>query len=174
MKLTSVVRSTGAAGIALAAAIGLSASPAFAAAQVQHQNGSIPAGFPWDLGPSPVGLPPSCQFPNGDANFVFGSGTYVSHGTSNANGDWGGMTLEGPALFFEDTTQIAQGHLTVWEGGGNNAKGQNEGGLTVDFGGTTLTGGTVQIHVNGQMTIPANSSTGVPTANVTNVEVSCS
>lgn len=174
MRPLSVVRSAGAAGLALTAAIGLYASPAFAAATTGTQTGNIPAGYPWDLGPSPSGLPASCTFPNADANFVFLSGTYVSHGTMNNNGDWGGFTAEGEAVFYEDTTQIAQGHLTIWFGGGNNSpdRGQNEGGMTVDFTGTGPSG-SVQIHVNGHMTTPANSSTGLPTADVLNVTVTC-
>ena len=174
MKSTSIARCGIVAG-ALVAAVGLNTSAAFGAAQVQHENGSIPAGTPWPLGSDPAGLPQSCQFPNGFANFVFQSGTYVSHGTGNANGDWGGMTLEGPAVFLEDTTPIGQGHLTIWEGGGNNAidRGQNEGGITVNFTGT-VSGQNVQIHVNEHMTVPANSPTGAPTANVQNVTVTCS
>jgi len=174
MKSTSIARCGIVAG-ALAAAGLCASTPSFAApAQVQHQNGSIPAGFPWDLGPSPTGVG-SCPFSNGDANFVFESGTFVSHGTSNANGDWGGLTAQGTALFYEDATQIAEGHLTIWEGGGNNAldRGQGEGGLTLDFTGTG-TGVSVQIHVNVHGTVPANSSTGLPTSNVLNVQVSCS
>jgi len=180
MKPASVVRDGIIAGtVTLAAALGLYASPAFAAAQVQHLNASIPAGTPFDLGPSPVGLPASCPFPNDDANFVFASGSVVMHESSNANGDWGGETLQGPAAMYEGSTPIGQGHLTVWFGGGNNSptRGQNEGGFTANYTGTDSTGpdstGTVQIHVNGQMTIPANSSTGAPTAEVLNVNVTC-
>ena len=174
MKPISIARCGIVAG-ALVAAVGLNTSSAFGAAQVQHENGSIPAGTPWGLGPDPAGLPQSCQFPNGYANFVFQSGTYVSHGTSNANGDWGGLTLEGPAVFLEDSTPIGQGHLTIWEGGGNNAidRGQGEGGITVNFTGTA-SGQNVQIHVNEHMTVPANSPTGEPTATVVNVTVTCS
>lgn len=169
MKPMSVVRFGIVAG-AIAAA-GLSAAPAFGApAQVDHQNGAIPAGYPWDLGPSPAGLPQTCQFPNNDANFVFQSGTFVSHGTGNANGDWGGLTAQGPAVFYEDSTPIAQGHLTIWEGGGNNAKAQTEGGFTLDFAGSGASG-TVQIHVNGHMTTNAQ---GQPTAGGLNVNVTCS
>lgn len=166
MKPTSVVRcGIIAGGLALAGGIGLYAAPAFGAVQA---NGSIPPGTPFDIGPSPNGLPSNCQFPNGDANFVFLSGSFVSHDTNNANGDWGGLTAQGTAEFLEDNTSIAQGHLTVWEGGGNNARGQSEGGMTVNF-----TGEGIQIHVNAHGTLPANSSTGLPTANVLNVTVTC-
>jgi hypothetical protein len=167
MKPISVVRSAGAAGLAMTAAIGLYAAPAFGAVQA---SGSIAPGTPFDIGPAPNGLPSSCTFTNGDANFVFSSGSFVAHDTSNANGDWTGFTAQGTAEFLEDSTQVGQGHLTVWEGGGNNAKGQNEGGLTVNFTGT-VSGGTVQIHVNGQMTTNAQ---GQPTADILNVGISCS
>lgn len=165
MKSTSIARCGIVAG-AIVAATGLYAAPAFAGIQA---SGSIPAGTPWDLGPSPVPLPQSCTFPNADANFVFQSGSFVAHDTTNNNGDWGGLTAQGTAVFYEDSTPIAQGHLTIWEGGGNNARGQSEGGMTVNF-----TGGGIQIHVNGHGTVPANSSTGLPTANVQNVTVTCS
>jgi hypothetical protein len=137
------------------------AVPAFATAQ----TGSV-AGMTFDLGPSPVGLPSSCNFPNADANFVYLNGNGVFHGTSNKNGDWGGQTAEGTAVFYEDTTQIAVGHLTIWGGGGNNAKGQTEGGLTLNF-----TSSVVSIHVNAHQTTNAS---GTPTANALNVQVTCS
>ena len=165
MKTMSVVRSAGAAALIAAAAIGLYASPAFASAQ----TGSIPAGTPFDIGPSPVGLPPSCPFPNDDANFVFLSGNQVQHETQNANGDWGGMTMEGIAVFYENTTPLYQGHLTIWGGGGNNGKAQSEGGMTLDFHGTGQ-GGTLQLHANFHSTTNAN---GQPTANVQNISISC-
>lgn len=170
MKPASISRFGIVAGLALAASTGLNASTAFAAAQVQHFKGSI-AGMPFNLGPSPAGLPPSCQFDNNDANFVFQSGTGVFHDTTNNNGDWGGATFQGTAVFYEDSTAIAQGHLTVWEGGGTNYpnQGQTESGLTANFTGTGP-GGTVQIHVNGHMT---SNAQGQPTADVTNVQVSC-
>jgi hypothetical protein len=169
MKPISVVRYAGAAGLALTATMGLYATPAFGAVQA---NGSIAPGTPFDIGPAPNGLPSSCTFTNGDANFVFSSGSFVAHDTTNANGDWGGLTAQGTAEFLENSTQLGQGHLTVWEGGGNNAKGQNEGGFTANFTGT-VSGETVQIHVNGHMTVPANSATGLPTVNDLNVTVSC-
>jgi hypothetical protein len=140
---------------------GLAVAPAGATAQTFDA-----AGTPFDLGPSPVGLPSNCSFPNGDANFLFLSGHGVEHGSSNKNGDWGGETLTGTAQFYEDSTLIDTGHLTIWEGGGNNSKGQNEGGLTLNFSGSSVT-----IHVNGHMT---QSASGKMTANVVNVQVTCS
>jgi hypothetical protein len=69
-------------------------------------------------------------------------------------------------VFFEDSTQIAVGHLTIWGGGGNNARGQNEGGLTLNFSSTS-----VLIHVNFHQTTNAS---GTPTANAVNIQVACS
>lgn len=141
---------------------------AFVAASAAHATavtGSA-AGMTFDLGPSPIGLPSNCQFPNGDANFLFLGGSTVSHDSSNKNGDWGGQTAQGPATFFEDSTAIATGHLTIWGGGGGNSKGQNEGGMTLNF-----TSSTVSIHVNFHQTVNAN---GVPTASPANVQVVCS
>lgn len=163
MKRISILRTAGAAGI-IAAGLGLSAAPAFGAAQTGNA-----AGQTFDLGPDPAGLPASCPFANGDANFVFQSGNMVMHDTSNKNGDWGGMTIEGTALFSEGTTPLYQGHLTIWEGGGNNAQSQNEGGFTLDFTGTG-DGGTLAIHVNGHNT---TNSHGTSTASVNNGTVTC-
>jgi hypothetical protein len=143
----------------------LPASAAFATAQ--HSSA---AGMPFDIGPSPVGLPANCPFANGDANFVFLDGNTVQHGTSNANGDWGGQTAEGTAVFSEGTTPLYQGHLTIWGGGGNNASGQTETGFTLNFSGTGACG-SLSIHANAHMT---TNNAGTPTANVTNVSVTCS
>ena len=136
-------------------------------AQATAVTGSA-AGMTFDLGPSPVGLPSSCEFPNADANFLFTGGSTVSHDSTNKNGDWGGETAQGPAIFYEDSTEITTGHLTIWGGGGNNAKGQNEGGLTLNF---TSWDGSLTIHVNFHQTVNAN---GTPTANNGNVQVVCS
>jgi hypothetical protein len=137
---------------------------AAAGAQATATTGSA-AGMTFDLGPSPVGLPSTCQFANGDANFLFLGGSTVFHESSNKNGDWGGQTAQGPATFFEDSTAIATGHLTIWGGGGNNSQGQSAGGLTLNF-----TSSTVSIHVNFHQTVNAK---GVPTANPANVKVVC-
>lgn len=141
------------------------ATSAFATAQ----TGSA-AGLTFDLGPSPTGLPSSCWFPNGDANFQYLSGNVVQHDSANKNGDWGGETAEGTANFFEGTTWIAQGHLTIWGGGGNNAQAQTEGGMTINFTGAGP-GGSLRIHVNFHGT---TNAAGTPTANVLNVGVDCS
>lgn len=167
MKPASLVRGIVAGPLMVAAAVGLYASPAFAAAQVQHQNGDI-TGMEFPLGPSPVDLPSSCQFNPGFASFLFTSGTGVFHETDNNNGSWGGETLQGQAVFYLDSTPVDQGHLTVWEGGGDNYPNhsQSEGGLTLTFNGAT-----VQIHVSGHMTTNAQ---GTPTAEIENVQISCS
>lgn len=167
MKKLSIIRSVGAVGAAglIAAGISLGSAPAFAAAQ----TGSA-AGMPFDLGPDPAGLPATCPFSNGDANLVFQSGTVVGHDTSNKNGDWGGMTAQGDAIFYEGTTPLYEGHLTIWGGGGNNAQAQTEGGLTLNFNGTGDSG-SLQIHVNFHST---TNNQGTPTANVANASVTCS
>ncbi|MCU1494244.1 MAG: hypothetical protein JWO62_2008 [Acidimicrobiaceae bacterium] len=150
---------------ATAAAVLLPASAAFASAQ--HSSA---AGLTFDIGPSPAGLPSNCPFGNGDANFVFLNGNTVSHDTTNANGDWGGDTAEGTAVFYEGTVALYQGHLTIWNGGGNNAKAQSESGLTLDFSGTGA-GGRLTIHANAHGT---TNAAGTPTSNVLNVNISCS
>jgi hypothetical protein len=139
---------------------GLAAAPAGATAE--HAPA---AGMTFDLGPNPNGLPASCPFANGDANFVFLSGKGVDHESVNNNGDWGGETVQGTAQFYEDSTLIDTGHLTIWGGGGNNAKAQTEGGLTLNFVGSSVT-----IHVNFHSTTNAH---GTPTSNVLNVQVTC-
>jgi hypothetical protein len=140
---------------------GFVASPALAGGAA---HGSA-QGMTFDLGSDPNGLPSSCQFANGDANFVFLSGSGVAHESSNKNGDWGGETVQGPAQFYEGSTLIDTGHLTIWGGGGNNAKAQTEGGLTLNFVGSAVT-----IHVNFHGT---TNAAGTPTSNVVNVEVTC-
>src|SRR5437899_4559096 len=125
-----------------AGALLIPAGPAFAAA-AEHASA---AGMTIDLGPSPVGLPPNCPFANGDANFVFLGGSAVQHDTQNANGDWFGFTVEGTAVFYEGTDALYQGHLTIWGGGGNNAKAQSEIGRTLTFNGTGA-GGRLAIHI---------------------------
>lgn len=179
-------RSLGAATAALLFASGstfLSMPGALAAAG--HPN---PVGHVIDIGPDPVGLPGNCPFPNNDASFLVTSGNAVGHETSNKNGDWGGFTFEGTVTFREtpysgfdsngnpiDTgapVSLYTGHLTYWEGGGNNATGQNEGGGTVNFSGTSLSGSaTLRIHANFHGTM---SSSGNTVGNVLNVSVTCS
>jgi hypothetical protein len=143
----------------------LPASAALAAAQ----HGSA-AGMTIDLGPSPTGLPANCPFANGDANLTYLSGNAVQHGTSNNNGDWGGETSEGTAVFSEGSEPLYQGHLTEWDGGGNNAKAQTEFGETLTFHGTG-DGGTLDLQVTFHGTTNAS---GTPTANVQNVSITCS
>jgi hypothetical protein len=164
MKPTHVLRYAAAAGAIAGAAMGF-APHAFAALA---QTGSA-AGMPFDLGPSPVGLPANCPFPNGDANFIFQSGTVVQHDSSNKNGNWGGMTAEGAAEFYDGTTPLYQGHLTLWEGGGNNAQAQSENGFTLDFNGSGAAG-TLHVHVDAHGT---TNNAGAQTANHQNISISC-
>jgi hypothetical protein len=150
-------------------AVGVMAFSPAAPALASAQTGSA-AGIPFDLGPSPVGLPSNCPFANSDANFVFQNGTFVSHGVTNKNGDWFGITAEGPAVFSEDTTALYQGHLTIWFGVGNNAKAQTENGFTLDYHGTGP-GGSLAIHVDGHTTTNAGGTT---TATPQHVHITCS
>jgi hypothetical protein len=163
---------------ALAAGAGgmlLSTSAAFADPTTQHMhaNGSA-AGMAVDISSDPAGLPSNCPFPNDDGNFIFISGNAVSHGTANANGDWGGQTAEGTATFYENdgttNTPWYTGHLTLWGGGGNNAKSQAVNGNTLDFHGTGAAG-SLDIHANFHQTFNA---AGTQTANVENIHVTCS
>jgi hypothetical protein len=137
-----------------------------------HANGSA-AGLTMDLGPTPS-LPSNCPFPNQDANLIFLDGHAVNHDTSNKNGDWGGFTAEGTATFYESdgttNTPWYTGHLTVWGGGGNNAQSQGEGGSTMTYHGTGAAGN-LDIHANFHSTFNA---AGTPTANVLNVNITCS
>lgn len=149
-----------------AGALLLPATPAFASA-AQHAPA---AGMTFDLGPAPSALPANCPFANGDANFAFLSGTAVQHDTQNANGDWGGFTVQGTAVFYEGTDALYQGHLTIWAGAGNNAKAQTENGFTLSFNGTG-TGGSLAIHITQHATTNAN---GTPTSNVLNLNITCS
>jgi hypothetical protein len=148
------------------AALVLPATPAFASA-AEHQPA---AGLTFDLGPAPSGLPANCPFQNGDANFAFLSGTAIQHDTQNANGDWGGFTAQGTAVFYEGTDALYQGHLTIWGGGGNNAKAQTEGGLTLSFNGVGV-GGSLSVHITQHATTNAS---GTPTSNVLDVNITCS
>ena len=169
MKRKAVVRTALSGAVLGLGLCGVMASPAFGAAQ----TGSV-AGLPIDIGQAPTGLPASCPFPNDDANFVFLSGNGVQHESVNKNGDWGGMTAEGTAIFFENNgktnTPLYEGHLTLWGGGGNNSQLQNEGGQTLDFHGTGP-GGSLSIHANFHTTVNAKGSM---TSNVLNVNISCS
>jgi hypothetical protein len=155
------IRLAGGATLATLGLLGLGAAPAFATAQTFD-----PTGMTIDIGPSPVGLPSNCPFPNGDANFVYLNGNGVGHESVNKNGDWGGQTTTGTAQFYEGTTLIDTGHLTIWGGGGNNSRGQTQGGQTLNFVGSSVT-----IHVNFHGTI---SASGNQVGNVLNVQVTCS
>lgn len=101
----------------------------------------------------------------------FADGNTVFHFTSNKNGDWGGGTAEGTAVFTtSDGTPEYTGHATEWFGGGNNAGGQSEQGFTVNFNGSGPAGA-IHIHANGHMT---TNNAGTPTSNVNSGTVTCS
>lgn len=100
----------------------------------------------------------------------FAGGNAVFHGTENKNGDWGGFTAEGPAVFTtSDGTVQYTGHATEWGGGGNNSGGQSEGGFTLNFNGTGVAGA-ISIHVDQHST---TNNAGTPTNNILNATVSC-
>jgi hypothetical protein len=120
-----------------------------------------------------VTLPGNCPaFLTTDAwELNFTSGNAVQHGTENKNGDWGGGTVEGPAILtMSDGTPEYSGHATAWFGGGNNSGGQSEGGFTLTFNGSG-TAGTISIHVDQHST---TNNSGTPTSNVFHVTVTCS
>jgi hypothetical protein len=146
-----------------------------------------PGGHVIGLGPSPTGVG-NCTFANDDASFLTVSGNVVVHDTSNKNGDWGGLTFEGTAIFQEapyngfssdgnpidigPPVHLYEGHLSYWSGGGNNAGGQSEGGFTADFHGTAIRGtGTLDLHVTVHGT---TNNAGTPTNSVGNVNATCS
>ena len=149
----------------MGAVIGIPATGAFAAA-----SHSDPTGMVLDLGPNQGGLPANCPFPNGDAALTITSGNFVSHFTSNNNGGWGGETLTGQAVFSENGTPLYAGHLTTWDGAGNNAKAQTENGDTLTFHGSGPAG-SLDIHANFH---GITNAAGTLTANVQNVKVTCS
>ena len=153
------------AAVAVGVAVGIPASGAFAAA-----SHSDPTGMVLDIGSSPTGVPANCPFANGDAAFTISSGNAVIHDSTNKNGDWGGSTITGQAVFSEDGTPLYSGHLTTWQGGGGNIQGQNEGGETLTFHGTGAAG-SLDLHVNFHGTV---SASGNMVGNVVNVNVTCS
>jgi hypothetical protein len=125
------------------------------------------------------------------AVLVFSSGNTVSHFSSNKNGDWGGDTMEGNATITlytnapadpSDPTSLPTGqdpsvgpftgHVTQWGGGGNNSKGQGEGGDTFSFHGVSPSGATIDVQQHSHQTFSANG--GTLTANVSAGSVTCS
>lgn len=153
-----------------------------ALASTGHPN---PAGMTLDIGPSPTGVG-ACPFSNQDASFMFDSGNAVFYGTENKNGEWGGLNIEGTAVFQEapysgfdsmdnpiDTgppVPLYTGHVHIWQGDGNNAKMQSEQGFTLDFQGSGPLG-TLDLHVNSHTTMNAS---GAMTASSTDVKATCS
>jgi hypothetical protein len=133
------------------------------------------------------GPPPGCPVQTGPNAIVSDNGNGVMHGETNKNGDWGGETFEGTAVFeyvpngftmdlngnpipIPPVTPLYSGHLQVWGGGGNNAGGQSTNGGTWNYQGTAISplapSATIHIHVNGQTTTNNN---GNLTANFRNV-----
>jgi hypothetical protein len=181
----------GTAGLA-AVALVMGSAVAFAPIASASAFHPDPSGHTIGVGPSPTGVG-NCAFANDDASFLVVRGNVVLHDSTNKNGDWGGMTFEGDAIFqeapysgFDDNGNpidtgapvgLYEGRLTYWAGGGNNVTGQSEGGFTLTFHGTAVDGaGTIDIHVTAHQTLVHGTvaSSGTPTANVGNVKVSCS
>ena len=139
-----------------------------------------------NLNPALTGPPPPfVTIPSNCPSFIstdswtldFVSGNSVFHGTDNKNGSWDGGTAEGQAVFTtsDGTVQYA-GHLQQWFGEGQNTPdgsnqiGQGENGFTTNFKGSG-TAGHLSIQASGHMTF---NNSGTPTANTTNVKVTCS
>ena len=150
--------------LALAVAVGLAAATALVGATSASATASTThslAGVSWDLGPSPIGVG-NCSFANADASLYFVNGNGSMHFTSNANGDWGGINLEGTAYFQEDAgsgpVQLYLGHAHFWSGGGNNTQGQSENGFTLSFNGVGVSDptATLQINISGGGTVSAH------------------
>lgn len=104
----------------------------------------------------------------------------VQHGTQNNNGFWSTETYTGPATLYslndDGTLASAQytGHVTEWDGGGQNSpSGNNQGefGTTLSFHGTSVTDPlqTLDIHADIHQTF---NNAGTPTASV--MHISCS
>lgn len=107
----------------------------------------------------------------------FTGGNAVMHGTQNKNGDWGGATATGPAVFMTSDNAVQYtGHATGWFGGGQNSNPggpptkQSENGFTINFSGTGPAG-TISIHVNGHVT---TNNAGTLTSNVLAASATCS
>jgi len=150
VRVASAVRLAAAGVLAVAAAGGFIAAPASAAAVTGDATG-----YSQVLGRPPVAPVGSCPFGQTNvASFTMLSGSMVNHGTSNTNGDWGGQTISGIALFTVGSVSYT-GHLTYWNGGGNNAQSQFEFGFTLNFKGTG-SGGGLSINLHGHATSNAN------------------
>ena len=170
------------AAVVVMAGLGVFSSSAFASATngTTHcdPSNAICGLNPVLTGPPPpfVTIPANCpSFLSTDAwSLDFVSGNAVSHGTSNKNGDWGGVTAEGQAvLTTHDGTAQYAGHLTEWGGGGQNSPSgtnQTEGGFTLTFHGSGVAGN-LSIHADSHST---TNNSGTPTANHNSAIVSCS
>lgn len=123
---------------------------------------------------------------------MMNSGNAVMHDSTNKNGDWGGDTVEGIGTITLYTTAPDNpddpssmpsdpdtnfgpftGHVTQWGGGGNNSKGQGEGGFTFSFHGVSESGMTVDVQLHAHQTFSAANG-GTPTANTGGGTMTCS
>ena len=166
-------------GVLIGGMVTVGLAPAAFGGQVQHFDGLV---FP--LGGGGNGPPPGCPVQSGPNAIVSTGGNGVGHESTNKNGDWGGQTYEGAAVFefvpggfdtngnpIGQVTPLYSGHLTLWSGGGNNQAGQTEGGLTLTFQGTAIVGAsapsaTIHIHLEGHTT---TNNAGTTTANTMNI-----
>ena len=134
------------------------------------------------VGPPKAGVvapncPPFLSIDNWTLSFT--GGNSVAHFTANNNGDWGTGTSEGPAVLATSggTVEYA-GHLTEWFGFGENTQSppnspppnQARQGFTLTFNGTGPAG-SISIHVDNHQT---QNNNGIPTANTSNANASCS
>lgn len=126
--------------------------------------------------PSFVSIPSNCPSFLSKDNWTldFAGGNSVAHFTANKNGFWAGGTSEGPGtLTSSDGTVEYAGHLTEWDGFGQNSPSganQTEFGRTVTFNGSGPAGN-LSLHLDVHQTF---NNAGTPTSNVLNVTVSCS
>jgi hypothetical protein len=164
------------------ALVGLTALVALAAtgsafADAGTQNGTTHNSvffFPLGGANAPASCTALISFP---AAFFSADVNGVQHGTFNNNGGWGGETYTGLATLYalndDGSLGAAQyvGHVTEWDGGGNNKAGQSEGGFTLSFHGTSVSDPTQTLQINGNGHLTTNNA-GVLTASFMNV--SCS
>lgn len=115
--------------------------------------------------PGPVPL--NCPFVSGvDYDVHFVSGQYVLSGDLNTRG---GLKAEGPGQVTMGKV-VYLGHLIASYGISTNANGQVDESMTVNFQGTSNSGG-LTAHYNSHVTGNAN---GTPTSSVDHVNLACS
>jgi hypothetical protein len=177
------------AALLAALALCLAATASIAYAGGSTQNGTThcdPADPACGINPVLTGpAPPFLTFVGNCPDFLatdawqidLTGGNSVSHGTLNKNGDWGGGTATGPAVFTtSDGTVQYTGHLTEWGGGGQNSNpggpptNQSMNGFTLHFDGSGPAG-TLSIHANMHQT---TNNAGTLTSNVLSATATCS